>query len=1140
MLRISFQNEQPSSLDVFPGGSHDKVATAMCDYIVDEHNSRVIGLDGEFGSGKSSILTMLQRKLVDIDQKYKVWFFDCEQNYQGSIKSNFIELFTEELIAKVGSDETVRESLQDSRDRALGRQFTYTKNTISRVSSWALILVVSLFFSTSSFKELFAIAKLQDPVYAWMFVHIVSFLSPLLVLYLAHRKLKDTKVGDQPWSIFHLFKGGSDDTVTEKIKVAKEVTPIDLKRTLEDDLKLIGGLHYVVILDNLDRLPKDSLRAVWSDLEIFTWVSADNNLTVVVPFCSSKVAKYLAPEGESTYDSRDFISKKFPVVFRAPPIITAGWKDGFYQLWQNTYPDVAREVAEKCALLLQRHSPMKGKLVTPRLQKRFINDIATTSLTLGVGIDIVCIGAHLLLCKYEGLPLEEVIRGGGVSDAFKATHSSFDDKDLVATQKLLERHIGGDLETGWQIQFLQIHYLTNRKIAMAELIDEPLSQAIEENNGERFAELVSAFGFNDAFKRHLSGEAYGPALVRVLASASEKLPKEDFERVIHLLSTEAKAFQGALPQGDAGFFEALKTCRLGGLNVGVMESLKSEMTKTLRVDVNDAVEPETIEAKRARLKDYDHFVDALGHESFIFSPNNAAYFTHIFLQSEDLKVVSSRNFKFTTVGIESVHQHIIALPDSDEVEAISEVQRVMLLDVLNASRKIGQDLQVPMEEEEDLRLSQSLSSYPNNDGALFGLALSRKLPDIVITQLVGQPFEGRTVNQNAAVAVILLAANKFEELAKVEGLEAVVQTPVFKLLLRGTESSEPLIKGYTDSSVGQVVSKVWAWAIKNDAIWRLSHNYVALHFKDVAIALAPHGVDAQALFNWISGWQHNVKAEFDVLDTFDPEFVRKLLSSSDEQYKDFKQRVLEFYGSDDLGSEGWEPILLSASDNHNSLIEWSFTQEGFTLGKFYRTCSFEILKKIMMEQLSYDERPRFARSLAALVLVSDQPQKNLLGVELRNHVYMENSSADSAVWLLKSFGYLIVDIQPANTAEVGRLMAILNYLEAHGDEAGEVLTFLEGRAKQIASFTYSEQMREAMALAVAKLKKKAPKLYQAFSKKSIFKGLLRDILTSEKKAEKAKVEQEEEQTVDAEVQNDKSVQQPLSAEAATIADPSKT
>lgn len=546
MSRISFQSEQPSELDVFPGGSHGKVATAICDYVADDQNSRVIGLDGEFGSGKSSILKMLDLKLRGLDSKYKVWFFDCEQNYQGSIKSNFIELFTDELLETAGTDDAIKKELRDSRDKALGRHFTYSKSTTSRVSAWALLLVVTLFFSSRSFRELFALTKLKDPVPIWIYVlHVISLLSPLITLACAWWQLKDTKVGDQPWSIFHLFKGGSDDTITEKIQVAKEVTPLDLKRTLEADLNLFKDTHYIVILDNLDRLPKDSLRSVWSDLEIFTWASAENNLTTIVPFCSNKVAQYLGADQDRTYDSRDFIAKKFPVVFRAPPIITAGWKDGFYSLWESTYPESDRDVAEKCALLLQRHSPMASKLVTPRLQKRFINDIATTSLTLGDDINLVSIAAHLLLCKYNDHPLQEVIRTGGFSDAYKAANEDLDDKDVLATQHLLGAVVGSGIEGGWQIQFLQIHFLTTSDIAIAELIDEPLSLSVQEQDGERFASLVSVFGFRDALKRYVSNGGYHADLIKTIDLAAQSLDEQQLSLVTSIINTEPQPLLGS-------------------------------------------------------------------------------------------------------------------------------------------------------------------------------------------------------------------------------------------------------------------------------------------------------------------------------------------------------------------------------------------------------------------------------------------------------------------------------------------------------------------------------------------------------------------------------------------------------------------
>lgn len=142
---IKFHTEQPAAQDVFPGGSHEKVAGAMHRYISSAGSSKVIGLDGEFGSGKSTILSMLGGKLQNSDTACRVWFFDCEENYQGSIKSNFIELFTD-ILLKDASNGAAADDLRSARDKALGRLFTYRKKTTSRVSAWALVLLTSLFF----------------------------------------------------------------------------------------------------------------------------------------------------------------------------------------------------------------------------------------------------------------------------------------------------------------------------------------------------------------------------------------------------------------------------------------------------------------------------------------------------------------------------------------------------------------------------------------------------------------------------------------------------------------------------------------------------------------------------------------------------------------------------------------------------------------------------------------------------------------------------------------------------------------------------------------------------------------------------------------------------------------------------------
>lgn len=74
MRLINFHTEHPATQDVFPGGSRDKVASAIHGHLLSDGPSKVVGLDGEFGSGKSSILSILETKLTVADSDFRVCF----------------------------------------------------------------------------------------------------------------------------------------------------------------------------------------------------------------------------------------------------------------------------------------------------------------------------------------------------------------------------------------------------------------------------------------------------------------------------------------------------------------------------------------------------------------------------------------------------------------------------------------------------------------------------------------------------------------------------------------------------------------------------------------------------------------------------------------------------------------------------------------------------------------------------------------------------------------------------------------------------------------------------------------------------------------------------------------------------------
>ncbi|HBE6754457.1 TPA: hypothetical protein KML76_005065, partial [Escherichia coli] len=61
-MTLRLQTESPAEKDLFRGGSHEKVAENMAQ-VIRTPDVNIIGLEGELGSGKSTILKFLQKKL---------------------------------------------------------------------------------------------------------------------------------------------------------------------------------------------------------------------------------------------------------------------------------------------------------------------------------------------------------------------------------------------------------------------------------------------------------------------------------------------------------------------------------------------------------------------------------------------------------------------------------------------------------------------------------------------------------------------------------------------------------------------------------------------------------------------------------------------------------------------------------------------------------------------------------------------------------------------------------------------------------------------------------------------------------------------------------------------------------------------
>src|ERR1700733_3032363 len=101
--RIALLSDEPSSTDDFAGKGHEAVATSIAEIVENENGGRVIGLEGSWGAGKSTILRLLVTRLTsDTDAKptpteTKVIVFDAWSHQGDPLRRTFLEKLIAEL-----------------------------------------------------------------------------------------------------------------------------------------------------------------------------------------------------------------------------------------------------------------------------------------------------------------------------------------------------------------------------------------------------------------------------------------------------------------------------------------------------------------------------------------------------------------------------------------------------------------------------------------------------------------------------------------------------------------------------------------------------------------------------------------------------------------------------------------------------------------------------------------------------------------------------------------------------------------------------------------------------------------------------------------------------------------------------------
>lgn len=409
----------PIGKDEFASQSQDHIAESIKNLILnidnEESSIRLIGIDGGWGTGKSNLVKILEKKLKG--KGYSFFLYDAWGHQEDLHRRAIIEELSD-FVEEKEICSTCKEKLADIREETLGTEVlvrTVQSPEFSWAFFWAVLGIVC--FSVIEFIGKSGIIKnsflFQNfSLMGWTLNAIPElffFIALFIIIWGAFKQAnRQSQAGDWIKNVKVFFSCLKNKTLQvyrkneEKNTTTKRINQFNpSSKSFESFLQVIDkGLNnhkLVIVIDNIDRMNKEKVKDIWATIHMcFSSAAELHNIIVLVPFDKNKIrdAFYQEEENESntandtdkkmtTYDTvvDDFIQKTFSLVFRVSLPVLSDWEAFFRERWTAAFKSVQDEIEFD---YVKRIFDAFTEVITPRNIIAFINEFATIKLS---GVD---------------------------------------------------------------------------------------------------------------------------------------------------------------------------------------------------------------------------------------------------------------------------------------------------------------------------------------------------------------------------------------------------------------------------------------------------------------------------------------------------------------------------------------------------------------------------------------------------------------------------------------------------------------------------------------------------------------------------------------------------------------------------------
>ena len=493
-----FISNQPCGIDKTEGNSQKRLSNAIAEHITStdsrETNNnipRIIGLKGEWGVGKSNVIRQLQEN-EKIKDKYYIFEYDAWGHQEDLQRRSFLETLTERLLNDkkyndyLSKDEKVVKSWEtgnnitwkEKLNELLARKRITHNKSIPVFNGGVLWTALSLSLTPIStfIAERLEAQKIVTSIPLLGLIAFCPILLGLIVWGITCIFNKDAR----SWG--YLLKISKDITTSVKnFETINEDEPSVAKfsrwmNDLSDYISKQKKPKLIIVYDNMDRLPADKVKELWSSIHTFFSENGFPNIWVIIPFDEKHLSCAFGESIDKEQLTKHFINKTFPIVYRVTPPVITDYKKIFEKMYNEAFGNTEETYKQDIFRIFRLEKPN----ATIREMIEFINSLVTLKQIWKSEID-------LLFCAVFKIKEKEIIENSFFEDK-QPQNNQTSIKNITIEEKILSGNYLGHIsnivanDETLQTNIAALVYGVSKDFA----IQIPMKKYIEycfENNG---------------------------------------------------------------------------------------------------------------------------------------------------------------------------------------------------------------------------------------------------------------------------------------------------------------------------------------------------------------------------------------------------------------------------------------------------------------------------------------------------------------------------------------------------------------------------------------------------------------------------------------------------------------------------------